>query len=104
MYSYGDNKWAPIDKYWADSSNPIIKLYLIDITLIDIPSTFTAGQICYPNLIFAQKSASSVTWSLDGEMFTAEYIKMTAGDHTFKAVVTYKDGSTETIVKKVTVE
>lgn len=105
MYSYGDNKWAPIDKYWEDSSNPIIKLYLIDITLIDIPSTFTAGQICYPNLLFfTNKSADSVTWSLDGEMFTAEYIKMTAGDHTFKAVITYSDNSTETIVKKVTVE
>lgn len=102
MYSYGTDEWAPVEPY---SSTDVTKLSIIDITTIDLPSTLNVGQICYPGLIFAQKAASSVTWYLDGTALTAEYVKMTtAGDHVFKAVITYSDDSTETIVKKVTVK
>ena len=104
LCSYGDDKWVPVRAYWADTAEPVTQLHVIDVTVMDIPSTFAVGQLCYPDLIFGQKKAASVNWYVDGNLLSADHVKMTSGTHTFKAVIKYTDDSTETIVKQVTAE
>lgn len=107
-YTDSSGKWTPSSTSYTRNSNGgqvIGSISAVDFTILELPSSVSAGQVLYPGMSLGQKVPSSVTWYLDGEVFTAEYIKMEeTGDHTFKVVITYTDGSTETIVKKVTVE
>ncbi|MCQ2118938.1 MAG: C10 family peptidase [Bacteroidales bacterium] len=100
LYSCSGSTWKPVSI--LNKATPS-RISAMDFTLIDIPSAVNAGYRFYPSLLLGQKSTSSVTWFLDGTQTTSEYITLTAGGHTIKAVIVYKDGSTETIVKKVTV-
>lgn len=106
MCSYGDGEWAHVRKYWYDTDYTVTRMNVIDLTVIDTPSQFTAGQIYYPSLIFGTKTPSSVTWYYDNVETDAEYITIEGGvdHHIFKVVVTYTDGSHETITKKVMVQ
>lgn len=77
---------------------------VFDIAMIDVPSSVNSGQIMYPGIIPGQKTISSVSWYLDSAPIPSDSVTVSeTGAHTLKAVVTYKDGSTETIVKEVTV-
>ncbi len=78
---------------------------VFDIAMMDVPSSLKSGQILYPGIIPGQKVISSVSWYLDSASISSDSVTVSeTGAHILKAVVTYRDGSTETIVKKVTVE
>lgn len=74
----------------------------LDMTLIQIPEHPVAGQTVYPGLLLGHKVPSSVTWYLDNSTISNGYVTMPSGTHTFKVVISYTDGSHETITKKVT--
>lgn len=100
-YKNPDNSWYIFPKY---DSGILDALALFDVTMIDSPSTFTVGQVFYPGLIPGMKPIAEEAWYLDNNQINTETIKMTtAGKHVIKVVVTYADGSTETIVKQVAV-
>lgn len=96
------NNWQTFD---ISPSYPtaVTSIGAYDITLIDVPSGLSDGQRYYMELIYGQKPVSSVTWYYDGVERTISSVKVTSGQHTIKAEVTYKDGSTETLVKKISV-
>ena len=96
------DKWKAVGRY-EDGASSITQYPVFDITLLDIPYTFHTGEICYPN-IMTRKIPNTIQWYVDGTELTAEYIRMTSGSHTFKVVLTYNDGTKETIIRKVTVK
>lgn len=83
-------------------------LGLLDVNFIDIPNEFHAGQIMYPSIIYGYNATVSnrvysVKWYVDDVQGSGNGIVLKAGVHTVKAKLTFYDGSTETIVKKITV-
>ena len=101
MYSRPDDKWEPVRMYGKTETAGIAAF---DFSLINIPLNVNDGYRFYPGVIQGLKKVSSTAWYLDGASMSAGYVTLTTGTHTLKAVVTYSDGSTETIVRKVSVE
>ena len=99
MYERSGSDWEPVHLY--NKATPI-GLAALDLVAIDIPSAVYEGYVFYPSLTRTVKDIQSISWNIDGASSTAEFIKLTSGTHIIKAVVTYKDGSTETLVKQVT--
>lgn len=74
-----------------------------DICFIQKEAAYYAGQKLQPSLILGNKAALSVRWSLDGVTFEEATPPLTSGTHRLKAVLTYEDGSSETILQEITV-
>lgn len=104
MYEVSSGTWAPIGLDANDNTGTVVRLNALDILFINSPSSFTPGQLYYPSLTLGHKRPSTVKWYLDDVEFTPTSIEMPSGNHTFKVTVVYSDSSTETVLKKVSVE
>lgn len=85
---------------------PYLPVY--DVPYIIDKGTYSTSDRYYFNLSRGQRKISSVKWycdgALSGEDNQASVQLQTAGVHVMKAMITYLDGTSETITKNVTVE
>lgn len=62
---------------------------------------YAAGEPFALSLTESSDPPASVAWYLDGVPVQGESVVLTEGDHVIKAVLTYGDGTTETLEQKV---
>lgn len=107
-YSDGEGHIQLIRPYFYYNTVPAY-LGVYDVNIIDIPSEMVGGQIWYPAIIRGSGSTGSkaivdVKWLIDNVEVDSESVRMISGSHVVKARLTFKDNSTETIVKKIVVD
>jgi len=90
-YQLADNSWAFAGISASANS----------YSFIQVADSYKAGQTYYFELVPQMKDINSISWYYDGSSYSKEYVILTAGTHTVKAVVKYSDNTTETIVQKV---
>ena len=66
-------------------------------------TTFNSGDIFEKNLFYGRSIPAAVVWTYDDKVKTGDIV-LTAGKHTVKAILTYSDKSTETVVKEIDVK
>lgn len=96
-------QWLPVStEKTAMSFAEYLPVY--DIAYISDKGSYTAGDWYYFNLSKGQKKISSVKWYFNGNSVDADTqsVKLTKGTSCVKAVITYIDGSSETLTKNVT--
>ena len=74
-----------------------------DTYFIKKEGRYYEGQTLTPSLIIGTRSYSSLDWYLDGKRFTGSTSPLTRGMHSLKAVISYDDGTRETIVQEIEV-
>lgn len=77
---------------------------VFDMPRIALSGSYTAGDVISLKLDNTIVPYTSAAWTFDGApAMASEYIVLTAGSHTVKVVLTYSDGSTETVVQEINV-
>lgn len=69
------------------------------VNYIDNPGKgfYKSGSTFALKLVESSNPPSSVSWTFDGNAVSGTSVALTAGEHTVKAVLTYGDGTTETL-------
>jgi len=74
-----------------------------DVYFISEEGQYIEGQRWQPEVVYGQRPYLKLQWYLDGVPFEQETPALSSGRHTVKAVLTYADGSKETIVRELEV-
>ena len=76
------------------------------VNAIDRKATYSTGEEFEFKLTVSNNSPIEVVWFFDGveQDSSVSSINLSAGEHTVQAVLTYSDGSTETITTKLNVQ
>lgn len=74
-----------------------------DIRFIAKEDAYYSGERLKPSVMLGNRSYQRLEWYLDGVLCGDTTPPLTAGRHTLKAVVTYADGSRETILQEIEV-
>ena len=85
--------------YYLSSSIPAV-----DAAFILIPENLKAGDTLFFELIPGSSPIKTVSWYYDGDKQGGITANLTAGTHTLRAEVTFKDGSQETLTAKLLVK
>lgn len=87
--------------YSKESTDP---LYLAGINVISNPGngTYSAGSEFELKLVESNNPPKTVKWLFDGENASGT-VTLSTGKHTVKALLTYSDGTTETIELEISV-
>lgn len=75
-----------------------------DIRFIQTETVYYQGEQLKPSLLFGNKAYTSLKWYLDGVQCGDATPPLEVGKHTLKAVLTYADGSRETIIQEIEVQ
>ena len=85
--------------YYLSSSIPAV-----DAAFILIPENLKAGDTLFFELIPGSSPIKTVSWYYDGDKQSGITANLTAGTHTLRAEVTFKNGSQETLTAKLLVK
>lgn len=64
---------------------------------------YNAGERIKLKLRPNEQSPKTVSWEIDGKATAEDSVSLTSGSHTIKAVLTFEDGSTQTLVQEISV-
>lgn len=113
-FCYTDSKggWKVVGAFNHQDSDAEYSGFMVNkmsavagISFINLPSNLVAGNLLYPEFIPSTRGLKkAVAWTLDGTSIKDGYIKLTSGVHTLKAVVSYTDGTSETLTRKFQVK
>ena len=85
--------------YYLSSSIPAV-----DAAFILVPENPKAGDTFFVDIVPGSQPVKSFTWYYDGSKQEGVSANLTAGTHTVKAEVTFKDGAKETLAAKILVK
>ncbi|MBR5250385.1 MAG: M6 family metalloprotease domain-containing protein [Bacteroidales bacterium] len=104
MISTNGSNWSAID-----AGNILARMYLNAPEQISLFPTifvekrlFNTGDVLQLRLRRCQTKPETVTWTFDGKAYeTGDLITLTNGEHILKAVLTFADGSIQTLVQEI---
>lgn len=104
-YREAGDEWVPVDIHDANCG----PMGAFDIPFIDVDSEVPAGYVFYPRIVFGHYtrpgSIDDITFTVNGKALTDNSVTFSkAGTYSIKAALKNSDGSTETLVKVVTVK
>ncbi len=85
--------------YYLSESVPAV-----DAAFIPVPDNPNSGDTFFFELVPGTTPVKTVTWYYDGNKQSGITANLTAGTHTVKAEVTFKDGAKETLTAKILVK
>ena len=105
QYLLPDGSWERVGSGLEDirGVKAISLLGVYDACMIATPGTYEEGECIYPSLIQGHKMVRDVKWSYDGAELTRGYATAQKGTHSLNAVVTFSDGTCETVVHPIKV-
>lgn len=73
-------------------------------TIYSPKDEYAAGDIFEFILNRSNNAPQKIEWYFDEDRYTSASVTLTTGEHTVKAVLTYSDGATETVIQKLNVK
>lgn len=90
-YDYSQDQYNPTTMYMCSS------VPAVDAAFILIPEDLKDGDTFFFEMIPGATPIKTVSWYYDGNQQSGVSANLTAGSHTVRAEVTYRDGSQETL-------
>lgn len=104
-YKHPAGEWLRIGSDFFEASSQCTDRYgVVDVPVICVPTTIRAGKVLYPYVIPGARTIKEVSWSCDGSSVDRKLFTPSSGSHTLRAVIKYKDGGTDTLIRKIKVD
>ena len=104
-YKHPAGEWLRIGSDFFEASSQCTDRYgVVDVPVICVPATIRAGKVLYPYVIPGARTIKEVSWSCDGSSVDRKLFTPSSGSHTLRAVIKYKDGGTDTLIRKIKVD